>query len=168
MPPCFEAGSGDDINSGLLKCRGFFGCCRGADGYNFVGSTLLQDFFWRNPKDKAEHRHLRIDQCASLIFKSRGRRIWFVFWKGRSQFGEMAGNWCKAPVECAFIRPPRAFVFLRYPQVHCKRLRVRERISAMTSSIPPGERLSAPNDPSPSKLETAAANLCEEKPPRGP
>src|SRR5260370_25926454 len=123
MSPCFEAGSGDDIHAGLLKRCGFFGCCRGPDGYNFLGSTLLQEFFWRYPKDKAEHRRLRINQCANLIFKSSGRRIWFVFWKRRSKLGEMAGNWSKTTVEFGFVRRSGALIFLRYPQVHRKGLR---------------------------------------------
>src|SRR5581483_1906032 len=45
---------------------------------------------------------------------------------------------------------------------------VNERISAMTSLIASGARLSAPNDPSPPKFETAAVNLCEGSPPKGP
>ena len=45
---------------------------------------------------------------------------------------------------------------------------VRERTCAITSLIRSGARLCAPNDPSPPKLETAAVNRCDDKPPRGP
>jgi hypothetical protein len=45
---------------------------------------------------------------------------------------------------------------------------VSERISLTTSAIADGSRLSAPNEPNPPKLETAAVSLCEERPPRGP
>src|SRR5205807_3722694 len=104
MSPCFEAGSGDGVHAGLLERCGLLGCCRGSDGYNSLGSTLLQDFSWRNPKNEAEHRDVCIDQRTSLIFKSRAGQIWFVCWKRRSQLCEMAGNWDKASVECAFVR----------------------------------------------------------------
>src|SRR6202790_2715367 len=45
---------------------------------------------------------------------------------------------------------------------------VRERISAITSLIPPGDKPTSPNDPSPPKLETAAVNFCDDNPPSGP
>src|SRR5882672_5281809 len=123
MPAGFEPGSDDRIDAGLLKCRCLIGSCRGADGDDVFRFTLLQDFLRWNSKDEAEHWYFRIDQCANLIFESRGRRIWFICWKRRSQLGEMAGNWSKATVECAFIRPSHVFVFLRDPKVHRKRLR---------------------------------------------
>src|ERR1700751_5337303 len=123
MSSGFEAGSDDCIHAGLLKCCSLFGCGRRANRDDVFRFTLLQDFFRWNSKYEAEHWYLRIDQRASLIFESRRRRIWFIRWKRRSQFGEMVGNWMKAPVECAFIRPSRALVFLRHPKVHRKRLR---------------------------------------------
>src|SRR5579872_4897719 len=104
MSSCFEAGSDDRIHAGLLKCRTLFRCGRRANRDNALRPALLQDFVGGNSEDEAEHRHLRIDQRASLIFESRRRRIWFVCWKRRSQFGEMVGNWKKAPVEYSFIR----------------------------------------------------------------
>src|SRR3984893_3385886 len=45
---------------------------------------------------------------------------------------------------------------------------VSERISAIASSIASGSRPCAPNDASPPKLATAAARLCDDRPPRGP
>src|ERR1700729_564306 len=45
---------------------------------------------------------------------------------------------------------------------------VSERISAITSLIAFGSRLSAPKDPSPPKFDTAAVSLCDDKPPSGP
>ena len=123
MSPGFEAGSDDRIHAGLLKCRSFFGCGRRANRDDVFRFTLLQDFFRWNSKDEAEHWYLRIDQRTSLIFESHRRRICFICWKRRSQLGEMSANWSKATVECAFIRPSHALVFLRHPQVHRKRLR---------------------------------------------
>src|ERR1700687_6169772 len=123
MPPGLEAGSDDRIHAGLLKCGSLFGCGRRANRDDVFRFTLLQDFFRWNSKDEAEHWYLRIDQRASLIFESRRRRIWFICWKRRSQFGEMVGNWRKASVECAFIRTSRAVVFLRHRKIHRKRLR---------------------------------------------
>src|SRR5882724_9348840 len=123
MPARFEAGSDDRIHACLLECRSLFGCGRRANRDDVFRFTLLQDFLRWNSKDEAEHWYFRIDQRANLIFESRGRLIWFICWKRRSQLGEMAGNWSKATVECAFIRPSHAFVFLRHPKVHRKRLR---------------------------------------------
>jgi hypothetical protein len=40
--------------------------------------------------------------------------------------------------------------------------------SAITSLMASGGKLCAPNDPSPSKLDTAAVNLCDDNPPSGP
>src|SRR5215470_13351222 len=47
-------------------------------------------------------------------------------------------------------------------------LDVSNRICAITSLIASGSKPCAPNDPSPPKLETAAVNLCDDKPPSGP
>src|SRR6478672_10702875 len=112
MSSGFEAGSDDRIHAGLLKCRSLFGRGRRANRDDVFRFTLLQDFFRWNSKDEAQHWCLRIDQRASLIFESRRRRIRFICWKGRSQLAEMSGNWSKATVECAFIRPSRALVFV--------------------------------------------------------
>ena len=50
-----------------------------------------------------------------------------------------------------------------------KGFEVRERISCdhVFDGCPASE-MSAPNDPSPPKLETAAVNLCDDNPPSGP
>ena len=45
---------------------------------------------------------------------------------------------------------------------------VSDRISAITSLISGGVLERAPNDPSPPKLDTAAANRWDDSPPRGP
>jgi hypothetical protein len=127
--------------------------------------TLFQNFSWRNSVDEAECWYLRVQQHASLIFKS-GRRIRFV-WTRRSQGGEMGGKRRETPIEGVFIRCSRTFVFHRYPQVHCERFRCQERICAITSLIASGAKPCAPNDPSPPKLETAAVSLYDDSPPSG-
>jgi len=49
----------------------------------------------------------------------------------------------------------RALIFLRYPGSIAKGFEVRERISAITSLMASGERLSVPNDPSPPSGDAA-------------
>src|SRR6266571_5798673 len=122
MPAGFEAGSDDGIHAGLLKCRTLFGCSRRANRDDVFRSALIQDFLWWDPVDEAEHGHLRVQQDASLIFKSYPRKG-FVFWTRRSQGCDMGSKWRKASVERVFIRRPSTFVFHRYPQVHCERFR---------------------------------------------
>src|SRR6266850_7163341 len=102
MTPGLEAGSGDGIYASLLKCRRLIGCCRRADRDDALRPALLKNFPWRNSDDEAECRYVRVQQHASLIFKS-DRRIRLVRWKRRSQGGEMAGKRRQAPDEGAFI-----------------------------------------------------------------
>src|SRR6266478_2721634 len=103
MPAGFEPGSDDRIDAGLLKSRCLIGRCRGADGDDAFRPALLDDFSSRNSVDEAEYRDVRIQQHASLIFKSN-RRIRFVCRTLRSQGGEMDGKWGKAAIEGVFVR----------------------------------------------------------------
>ena len=75
-----------------------------------------------NPVDEAEHGYPFIQQDAGLILKSHPR-IGFVLWARRSQGCDMDSEWRKASVERVFIGCSSTFVFHRYPQVHCERLR---------------------------------------------
>src|SRR6266478_2280764 len=168
MSAGFEPGSDDGIHAGLLKCCSLIGCGRRANSDNVFRPALFQDFLWWDSVDEAEHWNVRVQQHASLIFESRRQRIWFICWKRRSQLREMLDNRSKATVECAFVRPSRASSSCDTHRFIAKGFEVRERISAITSLMASGERLSAPNDPSPPKLETAAVNFCDDNPPRGP
>src|ERR1700730_184159 len=122
MSPGFEAGTADAIHAGLLKCHTLFGCGRRANRDDVFRPALFQDFLWWDPVDEAEHRYLLVQQDASLILKSYPR-IGLVLWTRRTQRGDMDSKWRKASVECVFIRCSSTFVFHRYPQVHCERLR---------------------------------------------
>src|SRR5438093_2029711 len=164
MPAGFEPGSDDRIDAGLLKCRSLIGRCRGADGDDAFPPAFLQDFFWWDSVDEAEHWNVRVQQHASLIFKS-DRRIRFVCWTRGSQGCDMDSKWRKASVERVFIRCSSIFVFHRHPQVHCERFRCKGRISRMTFLITSGAKPCAPNDPSPPNLETAGVNFCDDSPP---
>src|SRR5580700_1081950 len=122
MPSGFEAGSGDDVHAGILKCSSLVGCCHRADRYDAFRPALLQNFARRNPKDEAERRHFGVQQNAHLIFEPH-RRIRLVSRTRRSQLREMRGQRCEAPVERAFIRSSRVPVFHRHPQIHRERFR---------------------------------------------
>src|SRR6266851_1910106 len=82
----------------------------------------IQDFSRWNSYDETEDRHCCIQQRASLILKSQWR-IWLVLRPGRSQRVEVGGECGEGAVEGGFIRRSGAFVFHRYPQVHCERFR---------------------------------------------
>src|SRR6266404_4345316 len=84
MSAGFEPGSDDGIHAGLLKCCSLIGCGRRANRDDVFRPALFQDFLWWDPVDEAEHGHLRVQQDASLIFKSYPR-MGFVFWTRRSQ-----------------------------------------------------------------------------------
>src|SRR5882762_2707541 len=103
MPAGFKAGSGESIDAGIPKCRRLLGSCGRSNREDLFRPALLQNISWWNPEDEAEHRNLRVQQDARLIFKPDWR-IRFVDWTRRSAFGEMAGEGREAPVECAFIR----------------------------------------------------------------
>src|SRR5229473_7152906 len=122
MSPSFEAGSGDGIHAGLLKCRTLFGCGGRANRDDVFRPALFQDFLWWNPVDEAKHGYLLVQQGARLILKSYPR-IGLVLWTGRSQGCEMGRQWRKASVESVLIGSSSPFVFHRYPQVHCERFR---------------------------------------------
>src|SRR6267154_4377421 len=122
MSPGFEAGGDDGIHAGVLKCCTLFGCGRRTNRRDAFCPALVQDFAWWNPVDEAEHGYPFIEQDASLIFKSYPR-IGFVRRARRSQGCDVGSKWLKASVKRVFIRPSSAFVFHRYPQVHCERLR---------------------------------------------
>src|SRR6266699_6085021 len=122
MAPGFEAGSHDGIHAGLLKCCTLLGCGRRANRYDVFRPALFQDLLWRDPIDEAEYGYLLVQQDASLILKSYPR-IGFVLWTRRSQGCDMDSKWREASVERVFIRVSSTFVFHRYPQIHCERLR---------------------------------------------
>ena len=61
-------------------------------------------------------------QDAGLILKSN-RRIGLILRARRSQGCDVGSKWRKASVKRVFIRLSSAFVFHRYPQVHCERFR---------------------------------------------
>src|SRR6266853_4163937 len=98
MSSGFKPGSDDRIHACLLKCCCLIGCCRRANRDDAFRPALLQDFSWRDSNDEAEYRDVRVQQHASLIFKS-DRRIRFVCWTRRPQGGQMDGKWGKASIE---------------------------------------------------------------------
>src|SRR6266851_8789846 len=122
MSPGFEAGSDDGIHAGLLKCCSLFGCGRRANRHDVFCPALFQDFARWDPVDETEHGYLLVQQDAGLILKSYPR-IGFVLWTRRPQGCEMDSEWRTASVKRVFIRFSSTFVFYRYPQVHCERLR---------------------------------------------
>jgi hypothetical protein len=101
MATGLKARGDDGIHARFLKHCSLIGCCRRANRDDAFRPALLQSLPWRNSTDKAEYRYVRVQQHASLIFKS-SRRIGLI----------------RQPRRC-----PRAFVFHRHPQVHCERLR---------------------------------------------
>src|ERR1700730_17399188 len=77
MSTCFEAGSDDRINTGVLKSDRLIRGGRGSNRHDALRSTLVKDFFWRNSEYEAEDGYFFVQQSASLIFESDGR-VWCV------------------------------------------------------------------------------------------
>jgi hypothetical protein len=71
MSSRFEPGSDDGVHAGLLKCCGLIRCGCRAHRDDAFRSALIQEFFWWDPKDEAEHGYLFVQEHASLILKSR-------------------------------------------------------------------------------------------------
>src|SRR6201993_3383990 len=122
MSPGFEAGSDDGIHAGILKGCSLVRCGRRANRDDPFCLALIENLPWWDSVDEAEHGYPFIQQDANLIIKSYPR-IGFVLRARRPQGCDVGSKWRKASVKRIFIRLSSAFVFHRYPQVHCERLR---------------------------------------------